>query len=292
MSLQKNNEERRTVSWKHFTRQCYNYIHFTICLLESWNDEKKDQKGSCGEKLYLPLSVVKNLCLCFDWLHLLEFFVIILPIWQCVFYMGHTRIGDFFVLVWCSPHWADLALLVKLIIYIHIQDMLELETIWLLIKSHLSGWLINLAQHLGDVVGTYKGSLPLKVKVDGLGILLGDGGDTWPLFCIIELFAQRGGGEQNTKIFACALACCRSFRNFWGNANCGSKSESVSKWLRDWATKPPSWNLHNIFFVLVWCSPDWADLELLVRWIVYIHISKVNMCTNNRQLAISSVNKV
>ena len=61
--------------------------------------KKKMKKGSCGEKLYLPLSVVKNLCIGFDRLHLLEFFVIILPIWQCVFYLGHTRIGDFFVLV-------------------------------------------------------------------------------------------------------------------------------------------------------------------------------------------------
>ena len=90
------------------------------------------------------------------------------------------------------------------------------------------------------------------------------------------IFCTKSGGEQNTKIFAHTLAHCRAIRNFRGNANCGSGSgsgseiESVSEWPSDQATFVEFTQL----FFLVWCSPDWADLALLVRWIVFIHISK------------------
>ena len=57
---------------------------------------------------------------------------------------------------------------------------------------------------------------------------------------MFEIFALRGGGEQKTKIFTHTEA----IRNFRGHAK-----------LPERASKPPSWNLHNIFFI--WVFPHY-----------------------------------
>ena len=50
MSLQKNNEERPTVSWKPAQDNVTTIFIFTVRLLESWNDEKKDEKRQLWRK--------------------------------------------------------------------------------------------------------------------------------------------------------------------------------------------------------------------------------------------------
>ena len=72
-----------------------------------------------------------------------------------------------------------------------------------------------------------------SVKVDGLVILVGGGGDTWPLFCVIELvwtFWTKRQWKQKPEIcpqssalehsqysaFACSLAdTCQTYLGWW-----------------------------------------------------------------------------
>ena len=76
-----------------------------------------------------------------------------------------------------------------------------------------------------QVVGTYEGRL-LLCESRWVVILLGDGGDTWPLFCIIK------------------LVWTFWTKRWWGAKNLNSHFLPGSLARTEWATR---WNFHYLF---------------------------------------------
>ena len=123
------------------------------------------------------------------------------------------------------------------------------------------------------------------VKVDGVMILLGGGGDTWPLFCVIKIvwtfWTKRQWGTKNWNL-PLGSRSGYSHPDSWldtqpalglvftagfvaGTRACirGQRSGLYSR-----PNEPPSWNLHDLIFFLAFecfrCFPAFSSTFIMV----------------------------